>query len=246
MRFERNISSVMELNKEDWVRDRLAALKEDDTWKPDAERGLARLEAARGASRVRGRRSLILGTVLAATAAGLMAFPVTRAFASRCVGVCVAETGRVSRMFWSVRPPAPNRGLAPDFTLADASGKTVQLSSLRGKVVLLNFWATWCGPCKLEIPWFKEFQKSYEDRGLVVLGVSMDEDGWKAVRPYIEAKGVNYRVMVANEDVAKAYGGVNSLPTTLMIDRSGQIASTHVGLTSKPDYEAEIKKMLAE
>jgi cytochrome c biogenesis protein CcmG/thiol:disulfide interchange protein DsbE len=139
---------------------------------------------------------------------------------------------------------ATERKPAPDFTLADHTGKPTQLSSLKGKVVLLNFWATWCGPCKVEIPWFIEFQQKYRDQDFVVLGVSLDEDGWKSVRPYMEEKKINYRIMIGNEDVAKEYGGLESLPTTLMLDKEGRIASTHVGLVSKSSYQSEIEYLL--
>lgn len=140
--------------------------------------------------------------------------------------------------------PGEKRNPAPDFILTDANGRKVKLSEFKGKVVLLNFWATWCGPCKLEIPWFVDFEKRYKDQGFAVLGVSMDEDGWEAVKPYIEAKQVNYRVMVATEEVAQKYGGVDALPTTFIIDREGRIVSTHIGLVTKKDYEDEIVQLL--
>ena len=140
--------------------------------------------------------------------------------------------------------PNAKRNVAPDFVLTDADGRKVKLSDYKGKVVLLNFWATWCGPCKLEIPWFVDFEKTYKDKGFAVLGVSMDEEGWEIVKPYIQDKQVNYRVMVATEEVAQKYGGVDALPTTFMIDREGKIASTHIGLVAKKDYENEIAQLL--
>ena len=134
--------------------------------------------------------------------------------------------------------------MAPDFTLNDASGTPVKLSGFKGKLILLNFWATWCTPCKREIPWFMEFQQTYRDRGLVVLGVSFDEDGWKSVKPYLDEAKVNYRVMIGNDELAQLYGGLKSLPATLIIDKSGRIASTHVGVVSKGEYETEIETLL--
>src|SRR5258707_4017532 len=101
------------------------------------------------------------------------------------------------------------RKVAPDFTLMDAAGVSVKLSDYKGKVVLLNFWATWCGPCKLEIPWFIEFEKAYKDRGFATLGVSMDEDGWKAVKPFVAQKAMNYPVMVGDGRGAQLYGGID-------------------------------------
>jgi len=133
---------------------------------------------------------------------------------------------------------------APGFELKDANGKTVTLADYKGKVVLLNFWATWCGPCKVEIPWFVEFEQKYKDRGFAVLGVSMDDEGWEVVKPWLEKNTINYRVLVGNDSVAKSYGGVESLPTTFVLDQSGHIASEHQGLVSKSVYEDEIRQLL--
>jgi peroxiredoxin len=142
---------------------------------------------------------------------------------------------------------ASNRKPAPDFSLKDAEGKTLKLSDFRGKVVLLNFWATWCGPCALEIPWFVEFQQQFKNRGLEIVGVSMDEEGWTAVKPYIAQHKINYHVLLGNDSVSQLYGGVDSLPTTFIIDRSGRIAITpHVGLAEKNEYLQEIENALNE
>jgi peroxiredoxin len=137
-----------------------------------------------------------------------------------------------------------DRKPAPDFTLKDADGKAVKLSDYHGKVVLLNFWATWCGPCKIEIPWFMDFEQTYKDKNFAVLGVSLDEDGWDAVKPYIQQKKINYRVMIGTEQVAQMYGEVDSLPTTFMIDREGRVAAVHIGLVSKSDYIHDILDLL--
>jgi peroxiredoxin len=137
-----------------------------------------------------------------------------------------------------------DRKPAPDFSLKDVNGREVKLSDYRGKVVLLNFWATWCGPCKIEIPWFIDFEQRYKDRGFAVLGVSMDEDGWESVKPYIEGRKVNYRVVIGNDEVADQYGGVSSLPTSFILDQTGRIASVHVGLVSKSVYQNEIEHLL--
>ena len=140
--------------------------------------------------------------------------------------------------------PKPSGKAAPDFALKDATGQTVKLSDYRGKVVLLNFWATWCGPCKIEIPWFMTFQQQYKDRDFAVLGISLDEDGWDSVKPYVAKEKINYRIMVGNDEIDKAYGGLSSLPTTFIIDRNGRIASKHVGLVSKNIYEQEIQRLI--
>lgn len=137
-----------------------------------------------------------------------------------------------------------NRKPAPDFTLKDADGQNVKLSDYRGKVVLLNFWATWCGPCQLEIPWFIDFQKEYKSQGLEVIGVSMDDDGWAAIKPFVAAHKINYRILLGNDSVTQLYGGIDSLPTTFLIDRNGRIAKVHVGLAGRNEYLDEIKSLL--
>jgi peroxiredoxin len=139
---------------------------------------------------------------------------------------------------------ATERKVAPDFELKDASGKVVRLSDFKGKVVLLDFWATWCGPCNIEIPWFTEFQRKYKDRGFEVVGVSMDDDGWKVINPFVAAKKINYRVLLGNDQTADLYGSIEALPTTFVIDREGKIASVHVGLSGKNEFEAAIEKLL--
>ena len=135
---------------------------------------------------------------------------------------------------------------APDFTLKDVNGKLVHLADYRGKVVLLDFWATWCGPCVIEIPWFQEFQRTYKDRGFEVLGVSMDDDGWKVITPFVEKRKINYRVVLGDDKTGDQYGGLEALPTTFVIDRSGRIASVHVGLASKKDFSDAIEKLLED
>ena len=140
--------------------------------------------------------------------------------------------------------PDKERHTAPDFSLKDANGKTVRLSDYRGKVVLLDFWATWCGPCKIEIPWFMDFERKHKDQGFSVLGVSMDDDGWNAVKPFVNELGINYRIVIGNDSTADSYGGIDALPTTFLIDREGKIAAVHVGLTSKSEIENGIEQLL--
>jgi peroxiredoxin len=137
-----------------------------------------------------------------------------------------------------------DRNPAPEFALKDADGKTVHLADYRGKVVLLDFFATWCGPCKIEIPWFMDIERKNKDKGFAVIGVAMDDEGWEIVKPFLGKLGVNYRVVIGNDSIAQLYGGVDALPTTFLIDRNGKIAAAHVGLTSRRDFEDGIEQLL--
>jgi peroxiredoxin len=244
----------MDSNRDSWVENRLAALSPDQEWQPDATRGLERFREQRKKTGHSKWRWSWLAAGAVAAALPLMAFPQTRVLAQRCISACVSQSGWIYTLFAGnvsssglgaayARPQ--NRKMAPDFVLDDAFGKRVRLSDLRGKVVLLNFWATWCAPCSLEIPWFIEFQNTHQDSGFTTLGISLDEDGWSAVRSYIDKRKVNYPVMVGNDDVARLYGA-NSLPATFVIDKSGRIAATHFGLCSKSEYEADIQAILNE
>jgi peroxiredoxin len=137
-----------------------------------------------------------------------------------------------------------DRKPAPEFALKDSSGRLIHLSDFKGKVVLLDFWATWCGPCGIEIPWFTEFERKYKDRGFEVVGISMDDDGWKAINPFVAEQKINYRIVLGDDKTGDQYGGVEALPTTFVIDRDGKIASVHVGLTNRKDFEDAIEKLL--
>lgn len=149
-------------------------------------------------------------------------------------------------MYPTVVPAADHlRKAAPNFTLTDSKGTSVRLSDYQGRVVLLDFWATWCHGCKIEIPWYMEFQNKYKDKGLSVIGVAMDEDGWKSVRPFLKKKRMNYAVVVGNEALAKLYA-VDALPVTLLIDRDGKIADAHAGMVNKDAFESEIRVLLQD
>jgi len=135
-------------------------------------------------------------------------------------------------------------GPAPEFVLQDADGKEHKMSDYKGRVVLLNFWATWCGPCKIEMPWFIEFQRKYKDQGFSVVAVSLDEEGWDIVRPFLDDLKPNFPVLLGNDEMATDFGEIMALPTTLIIDKEGNITARHMGLISKDDYEAEIEELL--
>lgn len=136
--------------------------------------------------------------------------------------------------------------MAPDFALTDIDGKTAKLSDYRGKVVLLDFWATWCGPCKVEEPWLIEFEKTYKDRGFAVVGVSVDEEGWEVVKPYVQQKGINFRVLLASGKMDPLYEDSEGWPTTFFIDRAGKIVSRHVGVGNRQEFVSTIERLLSE
>ena len=137
----------------------------------------------------------------------------------------------------------PKIAPAPDFALPDSAGLTVSLQSYRGKVVLLDFWATWCHGCKEEIPWFSEFSRKDSRQGLAVIGVALDEEGWKVVKPFLATANVPYRIVVGDEALAKKYG-IQEMPDAFLIDRQGRIAATYVGLVDRENIEANIGRML--
>jgi len=134
---------------------------------------------------------------------------------------------------------------APDFTLERLDGGSMKLSDLRGKAVLLNFWATWCGPCKIETPWLVELQSQYASEGLQVIGVAMDDSGKDEIAKFAKDMGVNYPVLLGKEAVGDAYGGVPALPETFFIGRDGKIVDRIIGLKGRAEIEDSIKKALA-
>lgn len=133
---------------------------------------------------------------------------------------------------------------APDFVLRDVNGNAVRLSSLRGRGVVLNFWATWCGPCKREIPWFIELQKEYGPRGLQIVGVSEDDDGSKAVAPFAQKMGIDYPMLLDDGQVSSVYGANQILPTTYYISRGGQVIAIVKGVLSEDGVEANVREVL--
>ena len=134
---------------------------------------------------------------------------------------------------------------APDFELASLDGRKVKLSDYRGKAVLLNFWATWCSPCKVEMPWFVDLQKKYGNDGLVVLGVAMDDSDNAKIAQFASEMGVNYPILLGTDKVSDQYGNVQFLPTTFYIDREGRIIGKGTGLLGRGEIEQNIQKALA-
>jgi peroxiredoxin len=133
---------------------------------------------------------------------------------------------------------------APDFSLESLDGKTMRLSDLRGKAVLLNFWATWCGPCKIEMPWFVDLQNQYGSQGLQIVGVAMDDASKEDIGKFAKDMGVNYPILIGKESVGDQYGGVPALPESFLISRDGKIVDKIVGLRGKAEIEDAVKKAL--
>jgi cytochrome c biogenesis protein CcmG/thiol:disulfide interchange protein DsbE len=138
--------------------------------------------------------------------------------------------------------PGSAQGVAPAFVLPEIGGGQVSLADLRGKVILLNFWATWCPPCRREIPDFISLQGQYGAQGLQIVGIGTDEP--EKVRAYAQENGMNYPVLFGTDDVALKYGGIDAIPTTFLIDRQGRIVTKYVGLRSRAEFEQAIKKLL--
>ena len=148
----------------------------------------------------------------------------------------------------AVRAPllsAADRHPAPEFALRDSAGRKVSLKKYRGKIVLLDFWATWCHGCKQEIPWFSELQKAYRPKGLAVVGVSLDDGGWKVLRPFLAEAHVPYRMVLGDDATARRYG-IRNLPDTFLIDRQGRVAAAYIaGLVDQENLEANIQALAA-
>ncbi len=139
-----------------------------------------------------------------------------------------------------------DKTVAPDFTLSSTNGKQIRLSDFRGKVVIVDFWATWCPPCKAEIPDFVKLYSEYKNDGFQMLGVSLDEGGAKNVVPFMKDHGMNYPVVFGTEEVVSAYGGIRGIPTTFVIDKKGYVRGAFEGYRQASVFENLLKQLLAE
>lgn len=137
---------------------------------------------------------------------------------------------------------------APDFTLKDLQGRSGKLSDYRGKVLILDFWATWCGPCRMLIPHFKALHDQYKDSGFEVIGIAMDHGGTKVVKPFVEKHEIKYLNFIGTNEVAMKYGGLRGIPTTFIITRDGRIYKKYVGVPPNPrdTFETDIKSLLSQ
>jgi len=146
-------------------------------------------------------------------------------------------------------PPTPVAGewvgrSAPEFALSMLDDRRVRLSDFRGKVVIVNFWATWCASCKVEIPWLVEFYKRYHAQGLEILGVSVDDGERERVAKFVHERGVNYTILLKDESAGEAYGGLRFLPQSFFVGRNGRILERTYGIRSKEDFEADVRGAL--
>jgi peroxiredoxin len=168
--------------------------------------------------------------------------------ACRCLALLVAsyagpllaaDAARAALVARAERRPAPG------VTAKDDSGRTVGLQSYRGKVLLLDFWATWCGGCKQELPWFHEFQEKFGKKSFAVAAVSMDEEGWSAAKPYVESLKLGIRVALDDGATSKRYA-LKEMPAAFLIDRDGRLAGKYIGVVDREDMDANIRALLAE
>jgi peroxiredoxin len=135
---------------------------------------------------------------------------------------------------------------APDFELQTLEGDTLRLAELRGKVVLLNFWATWCGPCRIEMPWFEQLHRDRAADGLVIVGASTDVGTPDVVRAFLSERSISYPIAQASPSLQRSFGGVRGLPTSFLIDRSGRIRHRVTGIFAEPALRAAVDRLLAE
>jgi peroxiredoxin len=217
-----------------WVDAQLTALAPDENWQPNAAARLADVNARRVAGSSRRLRWMAAAGVMMIAGVSI---PEARAVGSRCLDACVAATSLATQLWHgdepeARRPPAVGvtlGDLAPDLLGLDSRGTPISLSTLRGHVVVVNFWATWCPPCKAEIPRLNDLQSRYGAQGLDVVGVSVDEGGWAVVAPFAAEQQISYTLALATDEVTTAFGGVTALPMTVVIDRDGRIVRKMVG-----------------
>jgi cytochrome c biogenesis protein CcmG/thiol:disulfide interchange protein DsbE len=230
-----------------WVEDKLMELNAEQDWQPNAARALSRIRDRRERETAKSSRWIWVSAAFVGGGLASLAFPAPRAMAERvwapCVGACESFfAGKAPLARQASNGPLQVGDVAPDFPLI-GEGSMIRLSDYRGRAVLLNFWATWCPPCRVEIPWFIEFERAFGPRGFAVIGVSMGGNGWKAVRPFREAQGIQYALGLGGDVLAQRFS-VDSLPTTLLIGPDGRIRAKYVGITERAVYEKAIKELL--
>jgi peroxiredoxin len=232
-----------------WVDERMASLDQGESYEPNVSAGFVRLHQRLSAKTRGSSRLLLAGVCVAAVLLGFLAFPSLpspHVLAHKCFecSVAVWQTLAASSSQATLTPQV-ERQAAPNFQLKDADGRDVALANLKGKVVLVNFWATWCHGCQTEIPWLIEFQQKFADRGFVVVGISLDDDGWKSVGPWLKEKKLNYPIVIGNPALGKQYG-LDGMPLTVLVDQQGRVADAHPGLINRQETEQRIRTLLNE
>ena len=172
--------------------------------------------------------------------------------AQRTRMVSSASRGRSGGAAPGAKTDTSGKPIAPNFTLKDLNGADVSLEQYKGKVVLVNFWATWCGPCKVEMPWLIDFQQKYADKGFTILGISMDDGGKQDIEPFLREErfdvggqklGLNYPILIGNDELAGKYN-IFGMPTSVLVSRDGKKVRTYVGLIDHDTIAAEIEGLL--
>jgi len=250
-----------EMNVDRWVSNHLAELNPDGKSQPDAARAFSLFKERNARANARAKKMICVAAAFGLACTIPLAFPKPRVFAQRCVAACqnlfadmpkVASVPRTapdlasgSRSAGAPSPPT----LAPTIPLKDLDDHDVTIAQYQGQVVLVNFWATWCDPCREEIPWLIEFQQKYGPRGLTILGVAMDEEGKTVVNPYLSNERFNvngqkiamsYRILLGSDAIAAKFGGVLGLPTSMFYSRDGKKIRTVVGLALTHDEYAKL------
>jgi peroxiredoxin len=214
-----------DVNTNRWLSGLLSKLTPGDDWQPDMTRSLLVFREQYKKGRAKKRRLIWIAAVTSALIVALLTFPFTRSLAEQYVSTCAALLGLSHSAGNSAATGADYRKPAPDFNLTDMAGSPMKIADLRGRVVLLTFWTKECDTCSLEMSWFREFQQTYRERGLVF---------------------VNHQIVPGTDDIRQLFGGLDVIPTTLLIDRAGRIAVTHVGYCSRSEFDDAIKALLNE
>jgi peroxiredoxin len=186
----------------------------------------------------RKHKGVLCGAAGLVVAIAMMQSGMPAAQSSQATGSPTAPKGSAYALI-----PADSRVVAPDFTVTDLSGGTVSLSQFRGKVVLLDFWAVECAGCKVEIPWYVAFDKTYRGKGLALIGIDMYGESPDMVKKFMEKEHMNYPVAIGNDALGERFH-VEEMPLTLLIDRSGRIALSHAGIVDKTQFEKDIQELL--
>ena len=150
----------------------------------------------------------------------------------------------ISFLFSNNNAQTTKRQKAPNFILNTYAGKIIELSKLKGKVVIVNFWATWCPPCRAEIPDFIKVYNVYKSKGVEIIGIALDEEGWSKVKPFVDKNKINYPIVLGSMDIVQQYGGIQGIPTTFFVDKNGDVADMQVGMLSKERLEQKLILLL--